>query len=186
MNSPEAFYLHISGSQRGPYTIGQLDHMLNSGIVGAETLYWREGLEQWEPVTNLVVLRQKPKAWRKPLIALAVLAILAIPLRLFGPVIAEGWREANQHSFTAEAAYWRARDVVRTQAVGGGDLVSFGDFEEAVVQLHEPARAEVMLRGELTGKDGKTRAASWLVLMKFDSRAKEWSGAPSRELATAR
>lgn len=158
--------------------------MLNSGIVGAETLYWREGLEQWEPVTNLVVLRQKPKAWRKPLMVLAALFVLAIPLRIFGPVIVEGWREANQHDFTAEAAYWRARDVVRTQAVGAGDLVTFSEFEQAIVQLREPARAEVMLRGELTGKNGKTRAASWLVLMNFDSRAKEWSGAPSRELVT--
>ena len=57
MLSPEVFYLHIQGEQRGPYTIPQIDHLLNSGLIAEETLYWREGLDQWQPVTSLVRLR---------------------------------------------------------------------------------------------------------------------------------
>ena len=55
MISPEIFYLHIHGEQRGPYTIPQIDHLLNSGLIAEETLYWREGLDQWQPVTSLVL-----------------------------------------------------------------------------------------------------------------------------------
>ena len=38
----------------------------NSGLIAEETLYWREGLEQWQPVTTLVVRREVPNRWRKP------------------------------------------------------------------------------------------------------------------------
>ena len=58
MISPEIFYLHLEGEQRGPYTAPQIDHLLNSGLIAEETLYWREGLEQWQPVTSLVKLRR--------------------------------------------------------------------------------------------------------------------------------
>ena len=65
MISPEVYYLHIQGEQRGPYTIPQIDHLLNSGLIAEETLYWREGLEQWQPVTSLVSLRRKVNPWGK-------------------------------------------------------------------------------------------------------------------------
>ena len=50
MRSPEVFYLHIHGEQLGPYTVPQIDHLLNTGLIAEETLYWCEGLEQWAPV----------------------------------------------------------------------------------------------------------------------------------------
>ena len=122
-NSPEVFYLHLDGAQRGPYTIRHIDHLLNSGLIAQETLYWREGLEQWQPVTELVVVRKTPNPWKKLRWVAVVLVGLAVPVAIFGPVVAEGWREANQHVFTENAAYWRARDVVRNQALPAGALV---------------------------------------------------------------
>src|SRR6478752_1600484 len=113
MISPEIFYLHIHGEQRGPYTIPQIDHLLNSGLIAEETLYWREGLEQWQPVTSLVKLRRRANPWLKRLIILGILAVFLLLGQFFGSTALLGWREASQHDYTAQAAYWRARGVVR-------------------------------------------------------------------------
>ena len=184
MNSPEVYYLHISGAQRGPYTIRHIDHLLNSGLIAQETLYWREGLEQWQPVTQLVAVREKPNRWKKPAWILGILLVLALPARIFGPVVLEGWREANQHTFTAQAAYWRARDVVRNQALPDGALVEFGAFPEASVELRPPDAAQVLLKGRLTERGGQRRSAAWNVTMRFDPQGKEWAGGPASEAAT--
>lgn len=178
MNSPEVYYLHISGAQRGPYTIRHIDHLLNSGLIAQETLYWREGLEQWEPVTQLVAVREKPNRWKKPAWILGILLVLSVPARIFGPVVLEGWREANQHEFTADAAYWRARDVVRNQALPARTLVEFGAFEEASVALRPPDSAQVILQGEITEHGGQGRPARWTVGMRFDPSGKDWTGSP--------
>ena len=86
MSSPEIFYLHIQGEQRGPYTVKQVDHLLNSGLDRPETLFWRDGMEQWQPVTDLVKLRKRANPWIKPAIALGVALVILALLRVFGPV----------------------------------------------------------------------------------------------------
>lgn len=182
MNSPEVFYLHISGEQRGPYTLRHVDHLLNSGLIAQETLYWREGLEQWQPVTQLVAVREKRNrwwTWKRWAWVFAILGVLAIPARIFGPVVADGWREANQHEFTAEAAYWRARDVVRNQALPQGALVEFDPFAEGAVALRPPDAARVTLRGSLTERKMPARSAVWNVEMRFAPQDKEWTGSVS-------
>ena len=184
-NSPEVYYLHISGAQRGPYTIRHIDHLLNSGLIAQETLYWREGLEQWQPVTQLVAVREKPKRWRKLAWILGILLVLAVPARIFGPVVLVGWREANQHAFTERAAYWRARDVVRNQALPGGAFVEFFSFREASVELRPPDAADVLLKGKLTEHGGQTHPATWNVRMRFDPQDKEWTGSQASEAAVA-
>src|SRR3954467_1851581 len=103
MISPEVFYLHIQGEQRGPYTIPQIDHLLNSGLIAEETLYWREGLEQWQPVTSLVRLRRKVNPWGKRLVYLGSAAVVLFILEFFGSIAIAGWRETNQHEYTAHA-----------------------------------------------------------------------------------
>lgn len=182
MRSPEVFYLHIQGEQRGPYTIPQIDHLLNSGLIAEETLYWREGLDQWQPVTSLVRLRRKANPWRKPLVTLAILVVVAALLQFFGSVILIGWRETNQHDFTERAAYWRARSIVRNGALPEGALVQFEGFAEDEVELQPPAQAEVQLQGEVTLRNGETYEASWNVPMQFDAQAREWSGGAVRTL----
>ena len=185
MTSPEVFYLHIQGEQRGPYTLPQIDHLLNSRLIAMETLFWREGLDQWQPVTNLVPLRKRAKPWMKPLVIVGVALVLALLVQLFGSVVLLGWREANQHEYTARAAYWRARSVVRGGALAPGTLVEFHDLASAAVELQPPRGATVLLRGEVTGPDGRMRPAVWSVPMDFDERAGEWTGGPVRETAPA-
>jgi hypothetical protein len=184
MNSPESFYLHLSGAQHGPYTIPQIDHLLNSGLIAVETLYWCEGLDQWQPVTSLVALRKKPKRWVKPVVFLVLALALAVPVRIFGPVLVDGWHEANQHAFTESAAYWRARDVVRSELASRGMLVEFAGFEAAKVILRATDDVEVRLRGSVVDAQGKASAVVWEVPMRFDGDSAEWSGGPAAEGAT--
>ncbi|MEI7819747.1 MAG: DUF4339 domain-containing protein [Verrucomicrobiota bacterium] len=57
-NDPnEIFYFVIlNEEQAGPYTIGQLRAMWQSGSVTAKTLFWCEGEEGWQPLIQLRAL----------------------------------------------------------------------------------------------------------------------------------
>jgi hypothetical protein len=182
MISPEVFYLHIQGEQRGPYTIPQLDHLLNSGLIAEETLYWREGLDQWQPVTSLVRLRKKKKPWVKSAMILVLLVALAVVVQFFGSVALLGWRETNQHDFTERSAYWRARGVVRNSGLPQGSLVEFRDFAAARVELQPPQTAVVVLSGQLSNPAGQYHSVTWRVPMTFDDQSREWTGGPVQEV----
>jgi hypothetical protein len=185
MTSPEVFYLHIHGEQRGPYTIPQVDHLLNSGLIAEETLFWREGLDQWQPVTSLVTRRKKANPWVKPAIVLGVGLVLAVLAEVFGSIVLLGWREANQHAYTAEAAYWRARSVVRGETLPRGTLVEFQHFSPPAVTLQPPQTATVLLHGDVTDSGGQTRRMVWTVPMNFNAHDAEWTGGPAHEVAPA-
>ncbi len=47
--------VHISdgGETRGPYEISQLCSMWGQGLITAAALYWRDGMEEWRPVSEL-------------------------------------------------------------------------------------------------------------------------------------
>ena len=185
VNSPEVFYLHIGGEQRGPYTIAHIDHLLNSGLIAEETLFWREGLEQWQPVTTLVRLRRPARRrWVRLGVIAGVLVVLALLSRVFWPPIVEGWREVDQRDFTAEAAYWRARDMVRNQGAPKGALVGFAGVDAAKVELLPPplSRASVRLQGDLAASRTKTRRATWEVILRYNPEAKEWTGVSVKEV----
>ncbi len=179
MPSPEVFYLHIHGEQLGPYTVPQIDHLLNTGLIAEETLYWCEGLEQWAPVVSLVPKRVEKRSLGKLLAMLVGAAAFALVCAFVGPVVVNGWREASQHEYTAKAAYWRAREVVRNRSVPAGSLVSFSGFSKSTVQLQSEGRAAVALRGELVDARGTAVPMVWQVDMKFDERRAEWSGTPA-------
>jgi hypothetical protein len=174
MNSQEAFYVHVQGEQKGPYTLRHLDHLLNSGLIPVETLYWTEGMEGWLPVTDLVQFRHKPRNWKKLIIFGAILVVLGAFLAFFGPTIADGWRESTQRKYTAEGAYWSARGAVRISGVPSGSVVQFSPFKDAQVTLAEPTSANVILRGEVLGDKGAS-PASWIVKMTFNPLRSEWS-----------
>lgn len=182
MISPEIFYLHIDGEQRGPYTIPQIDHLLNSGLIAEETLYWREGLEQWQPVTSLVKLRRHSRPWGKIVVVAGVLLILGFIAQFFGSVAILGWREANQHEYTAQAAYWRARGVVRSAALAPGTVVEFRNFSETKVELQPPRGATVQVQGEVTEQPGQERQHTWSVRMDYDPKVREWNGEQPQEI----
>lgn len=183
MNSPEVFYLHIHGEQRGPYNVQHIDHLLHSGLITEETLFWREGLEQWQPVTDLVPRRRAPRrSWTKPAIMVGVLVVLAVLARIFGPTAMDGWREADQRDFTPQAAYWRARDAARQQVKSAGGLAVFAPAEQGQMELDPGAQesgagggAQVSLSGEITDAGGETRKAVWKVRLRYDPEKKAWS-----------
>ena len=183
MPSPEVFYLHIHGEQLGPYTVPQIDHLLNAGLIAEETLYWCEGLDQWAPVLSLVPKRVHKRSPEKILAILVAVAALGLACAFFGPVLVSGWREASQHEYTPKAAYWRAREVVRNRSVPAGSLVNFSRFSQSTVELHAPRRASVALRGELIDARGTSQPMVWNVEMEFDDRRAEWSGKPEAEPA---
>ena len=183
MISPEIFYLHLDGEQRGPYTIPQIDHLLNSGLIAEETLYWREGLEQWQPVTNLVKLRKRANPWLKRIIIFGFVLVIGFFVQFFGAIALLGWREASQHEYTAPAAYWRARGVVRGGVLAPGAVVEFDDFSPSQVELQPPQAATVRLPGDIIERPGQGRKVVWSVRLVYDSKAREWNAEPPQEMA---
>lgn len=181
MNSHEAFYVHVQGEQKGPYTLRHLDHLLNSGLIPVETLYWTEGMEQWLPVTELVQYRHKPRNWKRLIILGAVLVVVAAFLAFFGSTIADGWRETTQRAYTAEGAYWSARGAVRINGVPPGAVAQFSPFKDAQVTLVEPKGATVLVRGEII-EGGAGKPATWNVTLSFNSLRSEWSATEVKTL----
>jgi membrane protease subunit (stomatin/prohibitin family) len=48
-----SYYLAINGSQQGPYNTEQIKQMITMHSVSAETLAWKEGMSNWEPLSSL-------------------------------------------------------------------------------------------------------------------------------------
>jgi membrane associated rhomboid family serine protease len=46
-------YLHDGTQQTGPFTLGQVQAMLQCGSISRETEYWSEGLDDWQGVAEL-------------------------------------------------------------------------------------------------------------------------------------
>ena len=49
-----SYYLLQNDETKGPYTIGQLRAMWNSGVITADTLYCREGWSEWLPLLGMI------------------------------------------------------------------------------------------------------------------------------------
>jgi len=175
-HSQEVFYLHINGEQRGPYTVRHIDHLLNSGLINEDALFWREGLEQWQPVTDLVARRRPRKRWKRNTIIVGAVIIPAfVLLWLFLPITLDYWREINQRDFTDRAAYWCARGIVRSQCVPKGAVVVFAKMPDAKVELLPDDNARVVLHGELTLAQSPMRTAAWQVDLHYDRSKAEWA-----------
>lgn len=49
----EDIYLFLDEQQQGPYSMADIERMLNSQEISPGTLYWREGMEDWRTLQNL-------------------------------------------------------------------------------------------------------------------------------------
>jgi uncharacterized RDD family membrane protein YckC len=49
-----SYFLLLNGAQAGPYTWVQVQAMLQDGNVTADTLYWYEGMAEWQPLSVLI------------------------------------------------------------------------------------------------------------------------------------
>ena len=54
------YYLILNERQAGPYTMGQLKSMWQTGLVTAQTQYWFESAESWRPLLELASMLDRP------------------------------------------------------------------------------------------------------------------------------
>ena len=176
--SQERYFLHVDGAQRGPYTVRQIGHMVNSGIVHAGARFWCEGLEQWQPVTQLIEPKRQKQRRRVQFGAgtVAALSVCLGVLWLALPTLRQGWREQNQSERTAEAAYWRARGVLR-EHVGWFTGLRFKPFDPAKVTLAGEDSATVELEAESSGAFKGQRFERWKVELVYKNRLHMWMAA---------
>ena len=168
----EEYFIHIQGEQKGPYTFPQLKRMYEGALIPEETLYWRDGMEQLEPVSDLCGARKRGSLGRLRhlrLTAIVVLIAATVVAAYFAPMLREGWREMNDRDQTQEAAYWRARGFVRESIRNHGESVVFDPYPAASVTL-SGTNATVILPGTVLEK-GKT---TWRVAMQYDIPTREW------------
>lgn len=170
----ERYFLYVHGTQRGPYTVNQIHHMVNNSIVSPEAMFWCEGLEQWQPVTQLIVPKEEKiqRRFRWSWRVVAAVFVLSVVAWIGAPMIRQGWREQHQVDFTPEAAYWRARGVVR-EGLGKFTMVQFEPFEAKDVLLSE-SDAVVHLAARTKRFGGSLHHTRWRVLVRYDSRLKDW------------
>lgn len=169
----EVFYIYHLGEQRGPYTMKQVNHLYRSSFIDDDTLYWREGLEQWQPVTEIVQRRRRKRSLAIWGIVVAILAGIGLLMWLFGGVTLNAWKEMTSGDYTAESAWWRARGLVRAQ-MENGEQVDFEPFDSAVVKLHGEHEATVVLAGYADTDQGHERRA-WRVRMRYDPLRRDWN-----------
>jgi hypothetical protein len=170
----EEFLINHRGEQRGPYSIEQIKHLAKCKLIDATTSYWREGMEQWEPITR--ILPQKRRvfsglAWRVVAITAGIISLLIL---VFGRVTLEGWRELTSSEFTEQGAWWRARGLVRNN-LQKGERVEFLPFDPKEIQIHPDKHALVRLSGRLTPAKGQPEIATWEVKLRYDSERTDWS-----------
>ena len=84
---------------------------------------------------------------------------------MIAPIFIDGWKEASQHEFTADAAYWKARDYVRTELKKQNATVAFEPGKAAL----GASTAEVTLPGSVFASGAGSRHAVWQVSMRYDA-----------------
>ena len=84
------YYLMLHEQRAGPYTIGQLRSMWQSGAVTTQTQYWFEGAESWQPLIKLRTMLEPAPV--QPVIAVASPIItVASPVHAHTPATTFRW-----------------------------------------------------------------------------------------------
>lgn len=172
----EEYFIHVQGEQKGPYTFPQLKRLYEKNLIPEETLYWRDGMEQLEAVSDLCGngRRDRLRNLKSLRVTGAVLvALVALVVAYCAPVLKDGWREMNERDWTQEAAYWKARGFVREEIKRQDASVAFDPFQAATVTL-TGTEATVILPGTQFGKDGTGAKTTWKVAMRYDADRREW------------
>ncbi len=180
MEQAEVFHIYHQGEQRGPYSVRQVNHLYRCGYICDETLYWRDGMEQWQPVTEIVDRRRRRKRLRRWGITLGISAFLAVLVFLFGPVTRDAWRELTSGEYTSESAWWRARGMVR-ERLADGERVLFDSRSSASVELADSNVATVVLGGQVTDEKNQQAHVSWTVRLQYDPERHLWQSLIPRD-----
>ena len=172
----EEYFIHVQGLQKGPYTFPQLKRLYDTNLIPEETLYWRDGMEQLEPVSDLCGAgrRERLRHLKQLRVTGALLvAAVALATAYCAPVLKDGWREMNDRDQTPEGAYWKARGFVREDVKKQGASVAFEPYQAATVALTGTVAA-VVLQGTLFGTDGTGIKRNWRVAIQYDGEQREW------------
>ena len=170
----EVFYIYHRGEQRGPYTMKQVNHLYRSNFIDDDTMYWREGMEQWQPVTEIVQRKRRKRRLALWGVVFAILAAIGLFVWAFGQVTVSAWREMTSGEYTEESAWWRARGLVREQ-LPAEEHVDFEPFGNAVVKLHGNHEATVILSGYLRSHSSAATRRAWQVRMQYDPLRADWA-----------
>ena len=171
----EEYFIHVGGEQKGPYTFPQLKRLYEKNLIPEETLYWRDGMEQLEPVADLCGARRHvrlPHLQQLRVTGIVLVVVVALLTAYCAPVLKDGWREANDRDQNAEGAYWKARGFVREEVKTQDASVAFEPFKMATVSL-TGTEAAIVLPGTIFEKGGAARKLTWRVVIRYDSR-REW------------
>ncbi len=172
----EEYFIHVLGEQKGPYTYPQLKRLYEKNFIPEETLYWKDGMEQWEAVSDLCGAgrRERQRRLRQLRITgVVVVAVVALATAYCAPVLKDGWREMNDRDWTQEGAYWKARGYVREEVRKQDGSVAFEPNERATVTL-TGTEATVILQGILFGNKGPGSRMTWKVVLEYDAQRREW------------
>ena len=151
----------------------QINHLYRASFIDDDALYWREGMEQWQPVTEIVERRRRRRrllAWG---VICSVLGVFAFFWWLFGDVTYAAWKEMTSGEYTEESAWWRARGLVRA-TLAADEQVEFDEFNDDQAQLRPPDKATVVVAGLLHGSGPEPKRAAWSVRLRHDALRGEW------------
>jgi hypothetical protein len=182
----EEYFIHVHGEQKGPYTLSQLKHLYDKGFVVEETLYWHDGMEQWLPVSQVCgpPLRTRTKQRRETQFLVGTVLLLStVVIAYFAPVVREGWKEANQHEFTRQSAYWAARGYLREELKKSKTTVAFDKKGVRTAGLSSNgAEATATLECTVFAPHQPSRRATWQVSVRFNPARQEWLGVAAEEI----
>lgn len=51
--APTGTYVAVEGKQAGPFDDGEMQRMIQSNLIGTETLVWRQGMPQWKKASEV-------------------------------------------------------------------------------------------------------------------------------------
>jgi hypothetical protein len=172
----EEYMIHFQGVQRGPYTFPQLKRLYDKNLIPEEALYWRDGMDELEPVSDLCGASRRERLRRLRrlrIIAIVLIGGVALAAAFCAPVLKDGWQETNNREETAEGAYWRARGFVREEVKAEDASVAFEPYEAASAAL-SGTQAVVVLPGTLYRRDGTGEKKTWKVAIRYDVALREW------------
>lgn len=61
------YHISLQGNVSGPFTLTQLQNMWQSGSVTADSFYWQEGFDEWQPITAIIELLESKQKVSIPL-----------------------------------------------------------------------------------------------------------------------
>ena len=163
MNENEAlWYLPGKDDQpRGPYTTDQIMQWCQTGQLDGATLCWRQGMDNWQPLTNLEPFREVVPAKVEPAAATDVAEVAKRGMKeirkAFGKAVSATKRKARTTSLRLSVSQHEKRkqqilyELGKMFYEGGSDLLAQSPYsdktqlvkaeEQAIQQLHQQIEA---------------------------------------------